>query len=168
VSRTFPVSGEFSSPQRDLYSLCLAAQKEAIAAVRPGATLESIHDGAVRRITEGLIGLGLLSGSADDRIADKAFRKYYMHRTSHWLGMDVHDVGEYHGEEGKPRVLAPGMVLTIEPGIYVPAADESAPAGLRGVGIRIEDDVLVGEEGPVNLTEAIPKEIAEVEAACAR
>jgi Xaa-Pro aminopeptidase len=167
VSRTFPVSGEFSSAQRDLYALCLAAQKEAIAAVRPGTTLEAVHDGVVRRITEGLIGLGLLKGTADERIADKAFRKYFMHRTSHWLGMDVHDVGDYH-EDGKPRTLVPGMVLTIEPGIYVPADDESAPVGMRGVGIRIEDDVLVGEDGPVNLTEAIPKEIAEVEAACAR
>jgi Xaa-Pro aminopeptidase len=168
VSRTFPVSGEFTSAQRDLYALCLAAQKEAIAAVRPGTTLEAVHDGVVRRITDGLIGLGLLKGTVEERIADKAFRKYYMHRTSHWLGMDVHDVGDYFAADGKPRPLVPGMVLTVEPGIYVPADDEAAPAGLRGVGIRIEDDVLVGEDGSVNLTEAIPKEIAEVEAACAR
>jgi Xaa-Pro aminopeptidase len=168
VSRTFPVSGEFTSAQRELYALCLAAEKEAVAAVRPGTTLEAIHDGVVRRITDGLIGLGLLQGTADARIADRSFRKYYMHRTSHWLGMDVHDVGDYHAEEGKPRVLVPGMVLTIEPGIYVPADDEAAPAAMRGVGIRIEDDVLVAEDGPVNLTQAIPKEIAEVEAACAR
>ena len=102
VSRTFPVSGEFTSPQRDLYALCLAAQKEAVAAVRPGTTLEAVHDGVVRRITEGLIGLGLLNGTADERIADKAFRKYYMHRTSHWLGMDVHDAGDYQ-VDGTPR-----------------------------------------------------------------
>ncbi|HET6410437.1 MAG TPA: aminopeptidase P N-terminal domain-containing protein [Anaeromyxobacter sp.] len=167
VSRTFPVSGEFTSPQRDLYVLCLAAQKEAVAAVRPGATLEAVHDGVVRRITEGLIGLGLLNGKVDERIADKAFRKYYMHRTGHWLGMDVHDPGDYQ-VDGKPRVLSPGMVVTVEPGIYVPVDDETAPLGMRGVGIRIEDDVLVGETASVNLTEAIPKEIAEVEAACAR
>jgi Xaa-Pro aminopeptidase len=161
------VSGEFTSPQRDLYALCLAAQKEAVAGVRVGTTLDAIHDGVVRRLTEGFIALGLLQGTADDRIADKAFRKYYMHRTSHWLGMDVHDVGEYF-VDGKARPLEPGMVVTVEPGIYVPEDDEGAPAGLRGVGIRIEDDVLVTAEGPVNLTEACPKEIAEVEAVCVR
>jgi len=167
ITRTFPVSGEFTSPQRDLYALCLEAQKEAVAAVRPGTTLDAIHDGVVRRLTQGLIALGLLSGSVDDRIADKSFRKYYMHRTSHWLGMDVHDVGEYF-VDGKARVLEPGMVVTVEPGLYVPQDDLGAPAGMRGVGIRIEDDVLVGAEGPVNLTEACPKEIEEIEAVCTR
>jgi Xaa-Pro aminopeptidase len=167
VTRTFPVSGQFTRAQRDLYDLCLAAQKEGIAAVRPGATLDGIHDLVVRRLTEGLIGLGLLSGTADDRIADKAFRKYYMHRTSHWLGMDVHDVGDYY-VDGKPRPLVPGMVLTIEPGLYVAEDDENAPEAMRGVGIRIEDDVLVGADGPVNLTEAVPKEIADMEAVCVR
>ncbi len=167
VTRTFPVSGEFTSPQRDLYALVLAAEKEAIAAVKVGTTLEAIHELTVRRLTQGLIDVGLLRGTVDERIADGAFKKYYMHRTSHWLGMDVHDVGDYH-VDGKPRPLAPGMVLTIEPGLYVPPDDESAPVGLRGVGIRIEDDVLVSEAGPVNLTEGVPKEIAEVEAACAR
>jgi Xaa-Pro aminopeptidase len=167
VTRTFPVSGEFTSAQRDLYALCLAVQKEAIAAVRPGTTLDAIHDGVVRKLTEGFIALGLLKGTVDERIEDKSFRKYYMHRTSHWLGMDVHDVGDYY-VDGKPRPLAPGMVLTIEPGIYVAEDDEAAPAGMRGVGIRIEDDVLVGEAGPVNLTEAVPKEIGEIEAACVR
>lgn len=167
VTRTFPVSGQFTAPQRELYGICLAAQKEAIAGMKPGATLDAVHDQVIRRITEGLIGLGLLKGSADERIADKAFRKYYMHRTSHWLGMDVHDVGDYF-VDGKARPLVPGMVVTVEPGIYVPAGDEDAPPGMRGVGIRIEDDVLVTADGPVNLTEAIPKEIPEVEAACAR
>jgi Xaa-Pro aminopeptidase len=167
VTRTFPVSGEFTAPQRELYGLCLAAQKEAIAALKPGATLDAVHDQVVRRLTEGLIGLGLLGGTADERIADKAFRKYYMHRTSHWLGMDVHDVGDYY-LAGQARPLVPGMVVTVEPGIYVPAGDEIAPVGMRGVGIRIEDDVLIGAEGPVVLTKAIPKEIPEVEAACAR
>jgi Xaa-Pro aminopeptidase len=167
VSRTFPVSGEFTKPQRELYGLCLDAQKEAIEAVRPGATLDGIHDATVRRLTEGLIGLGLLKGTADERIADKSYRRYYMHRTSHWLGMDVHDVGDYY-VDGKPRPLAPGMVLTVEPGLYVAADDEAAPPELRGVGIRIEDDVLVTEDGRENLTEAVPKEIAEVEAVCTR
>jgi len=167
VSRTFPVSGEFTKAQRELYELCLAVQKEGIAAVKPGATIDGIHDLVVRKLTEGLIGLGLLAGTVDERIADKTYRKYYMHRTSHWLGMDVHDVGDYY-VDGKTRALAAGMVITIEPGIYVAADDEAAPKEMRGVGIRIEDDVLVGGEGPVNLTEAVPKEIGEMEAVCVR
>ena len=167
VTRTFPVSGEFTKPQRALYEICLDVQKQAIEAVKPGTTLDAIHDLAVRELTEGLIALGLLQGSVDERIADKAFRKYYMHRTSHWLGMDVHDVGDYY-VDGKPRPLAPGMVLTIEPGLYVAEDDETAPAELRGIGIRIEDDVLVTAEGHENLTAAVPKEVDEIEAVCVR
>jgi Xaa-Pro aminopeptidase len=167
VTRTFPVSGEFTKAQRDLYGLCLAVQKDGIEAVKPGVTLDEIHERTVRRLTEGLIGLGLLQGTADERIADKAFRKYYMHRTSHWLGMDVHDVGDYY-VDGKARPLVPGMVLTVEPGIYVAEDDETAPAEMRGVGIRIEDDVLVTAAGHEVLTAAVPKEIAEVEAVCTR
>ena len=167
VTRTFPVSGEFTKAQRDLYALCLAVQKEWIEAVRPGVTVDEVHDLTVRRLTEGFIALGLLQGGVDERIADKAYRKYYMHRTSHWLGMDVHDVGDYY-VDGKSRSLVPGMVLTIEPGIYVPPDDEAAPKEMRGVGIRIEDDVLVTESGHENLTEAVPKEVAEMEAVCVR
>lgn len=167
VTRTFPVSGSFTKAQRDLYDLCLAAEKAAIEMVKPGVTVDEIHEATIRRLTEGLIGLGLLQGTADERIADKAFRKYYMHRTSHWLGMDVHDVGDYF-VDGKSRTLAPGNVLTIEPGIYVAADDEAAPAEMRGVGIRIEDDVLVTEGGHENLTAGVPKEAAEVEAVCTR
>ncbi|ABC83054.1 aminopeptidase P N-terminal domain-containing protein [Anaeromyxobacter dehalogenans] len=167
VTRTFPVSGEFSPAQAELYSLCLDVQKRAVASVRPGTTLDAIHDQTVRELTDGLIGLGLLKGSVDERIADKSFRRYYMHRTSHWLGMDVHDVGDYY-VDGKARPLVPGMVLTIEPGLYVAEDDPDAPAPLRGVGIRIEDDVLVTDDGHANLTEAVPKEIAEMEAVCVR
>jgi Xaa-Pro aminopeptidase len=167
VTRTFPVSGEFTKAQRDLYELCLASQQEAIEAVRPGTTLDAIHDQTVRRLTEGFIALGLLQGKVDERIEDKSYRKYYMHRTSHWLGLDVHDVGDYY-VDGKPRPLAPGMVLTIEPGIYVAEDDETAPKEMRGVGIRIEDDVLVTPEGRENLTHAVPKEVAELEAVCTR
>ncbi|BDG04982.1 aminopeptidase P N-terminal domain-containing protein [Anaeromyxobacter oryzae] len=167
VTRTFPVSGEFTKPQRTLYDLCLGVQKDAILAVRAGATIDGIHEGVVRKLTEGLIGLGLLQGTVDERIADKSFRKYYMHRTSHWLGMDVHDVGDYY-VDGKSRALVPGMVVTIEPGIYVAEDDEAAPKEMRGVGIRIEDDVLVTADGPVNLTEAVPKEVEEMEAVCVR
>ena len=167
VTRTFPVSGTFTRPQAELYSLCLAVQKRAVEAVRPGATIDGIHDLTVRGLTEGLIAMGLLSGTPEERIADKAFRRFYMHRTSHWLGLDVHDVGDYQ-VEGASRPLVPGMVLTIEPGLYVAADDEQAPAALRGVGIRIEDDVLVTAEGHQNLTAAIPKEIGDMEAVCVR
>jgi Xaa-Pro aminopeptidase len=167
VTRTFPVSGEFTMAQRALYDACLAVQKEAIEAVRPGTNLDAIHDLTVRRLTEGLVSLGLLAGPVDARIEDKSFRRYYMHRTSHWLGMDVHDVGDYF-VDGKARDLVPGMVLTVEPGLYVAEDDEAAPKEMRGVGIRIEDDVLVTPEGRENLTAAVPKEVAEVEAACTR
>jgi len=167
VTRTFPVSGEFTEPQAALYEVCLAAQKAAIEAVRPGVTIDALHDLTVRKLTEGFVALGLLSGSVEERLADKSYRKYYMHRTSHWLGLDVHDAGEYY-QDGQSRALAPGMVITVEPGVYVAEDDAGAPAGMRGVGIRIEDDVLVTPEGHRNLTEAAPKEIAEIEAVCVR
>jgi Xaa-Pro aminopeptidase len=167
VTRTFPVSGDFTKAQRELYQLCLGAQQEAIAAVRPGVTIDGLHESTVRRLTEGLVALGLLEGPADARIEDRSFRRYYMHRTSHFLGMDVHDVGDYY-PAGKSRALEPGMVITVEPGIYVPEDDEKAPPEMRGVGIRIEDDVLVTAEGNENLTAAVPKELAEVEAVCTR
>ena len=185
VTRTFPVSGQFTPAQRDLYQLVLASQKEALAAVRPGATIDAIHDLVAKRLTEGLVAMGLLKGPAEERIAEakrladlkpgspeekeapRGYRKYYMHRTSHWMGLDVHDVGDYV-VDGKPRPLAPGMVLTIEPGLYVAADDQDAPRELRGVGIRIEDDVLVTEGGSENLTAAVPKEVEEIEAVCTR
>jgi Xaa-Pro aminopeptidase len=167
VTRTFPVSGSFTKAQRQAYELVLDAQVEAIAAVKPGATLDAIHEGVVRRLTEGMLKLGLLQGSASDRIADKSYRKYYMHRTSHWLGMDVHDAGAYF-LDGKSRPLVPGMVLTVEPGLYIAADDPAAPEALRGVGIRIEDDVLVTAAGHQNLTEGTPKAADEVEACCVR
>jgi Xaa-Pro aminopeptidase len=167
VTRTFPVSGEFTPAQAGLYGLCLAVQKRAIEAVRPGATIDAIHDQVVRELTEGLIGLGLVTGTVEACIADKSFRRYYMHRTSHWLGLDVHDVGDYQAS-GTSRPLVPGMVLTVEPGLYVGAEDETAPVGLRGVGIRIEDDILVTADGHENLTAGVPKEIADVQAVCVR
>jgi Xaa-Pro aminopeptidase len=185
VTRTFPVSGTFSRAQRDLYQACLAAQQQAIAAVKPGATIDGIHAITVRALTEGLVALGLLPGPVDDRVAEgdqllkltpgspeersapQGYRKYYMHRTSHWLGMDVHDVGDYV-VGGASRPLVPGMVLTVEPGLYVAEDDQQAPQALRGVGIRIEDDILVTEAGQENLTVGVPKEIGDVEAACAR
>jgi Xaa-Pro aminopeptidase len=167
ISRTFPVSGEFTGAQRDLYECCLEVQKAAVEAVKPGATIDGIHEGVVRGLTEGLVRLGLLQGPADARIEDKSYRRYYMHRTSHWLGMDVHDVGDYFAG-GTSRPLVPGMVITVEPGLYVAPDDSGAPEAMRGVGIRIEDDVLVTPGGHENLTAAAPKEVAEVEAVCAR
>jgi len=166
VTRTFPCGGRFSPAQRRVYDLVLAAQEEAIRMTRPGATLDQIHDRVVELLTAGLVDLGLLQGDPKERVADGAYRRYYMHRTSHWLGMDVHDVGAYGRDDGSARPLEPGMVITIEPGLYVSAADETAPAELRGLGVRIEDDLLVTDDGHRNLTAEIPKQAAELERIC--
>jgi len=165
VTRTFPISGTFTTEQRALYEAVLAAQLAAIAMVRPGITLEAIHDRTVKVLVQGLLELKLLPGTEKSILADKTYRRFYMHRTSHWLGMDVHDVGTYFAGK-KARALEPGMVLTIEPGLYVAENDKTVPAGYRGQGIRIEDDILVTRTGHENLTAAIPKTVAEVEAAC--
>ena len=168
VTRTFPASGRFTAPQRAAYSLVLAAADHAIAAARPGETLDALHEGAVRILTEGMVRLGLLAGDVDQLIKDNAYRRYYMHRTSHWLGLDVHDAGDYRGRDGGPRRLEPGMVFTVEPGLYVAPDDDKAPPELRGVGIRIEDDILVTEGGHQNLTAEIPRTLDAVEAAARR
>ncbi len=162
ITRTWPANGTFSPAQRDVYARVLDVQKSAIALARPGATLEQIHDHCVRRLTEAMIALGLLDGNPEDRIADQSYRKYYMHGTSHWLGLDVHDVGAYT-QHGKARALEPGMVITIEPGLYVPG---DSPHALRGLGIRIEDDCAITDDGCEVLTAACPKEIDALEAAC--
>lgn len=167
VTRTFPVSGRFSPAQRDVYGWVLAAQQAAIDVCRAGRRFDEIHDTARRVLTEGMVALGLLEGPVDDRIADDAFKRYYMHGTSHWLGLDVHDVGAY-GRGGRTRELAAGMVLTVEPGLYVAPDDDRAPKALRGIGVRIEDDVLVTDGAPDVLTRAVPKACDEVEAACRR
>jgi Xaa-Pro aminopeptidase len=165
ISRTFPVSGRFTPAQRRCYELVLAVEQEAIQMVRPGATISAIHDRCVELLAAGMVELGLLAGAAADRIADASYKRFYPHRTSHWLGMDVHDVG-YYAPRGEPRPLEPGMVFTIEPGLYIPAATADVPAEYRGIGIRIEDDVLVTADGCEVLTAAAPKQIDEVEAAC--
>ena len=162
VTRTFPVGAAFSPAQRRVYELVLDAEKRCIEAVAPGATVEGIHQLAVEILTAGMVELGLLSGAPAELIASGAYKKYYMHRTSHWLGLDVHDVGAY-ALDGKPRPLAPGMVLTVEPGLYFKADDLLAPERFRGIGVRIEDDVLVTAAGRDVLTKAIPKEVADVE-----
>ena len=166
VTRTFPVNGKFSDEQRAVYEVVLHAQKACIEEVKPGATLEALHDGAARSITEGLIDIGLLEGDLDALIEDKKYEPFYMHRTSHWLGMDVHDVGHYY-VDGKHRPLEPGFVLTVEPGVYIATDAEGVDERWRGIGVRIEDDVLVTKSGHEVLTAGIPKEIDEVEAACA-
>jgi len=165
VTRTFPVNGRFSDAQRAIYEVVLRAQDAAIAAVEPNATLEEIHARAVRTITEGLVDIGLLAGAVDTLIEEKKYEAFYMHRTSHWLGMDVHDVGRYY-VGGKHRPLEQGFVLTVEPGIYIAADAEGVEERWRGIGVRIEDDVVVSESGADVLTAGLPKTIADVEAAC--
>ena len=162
ITRTFPVNGKFSRAQRDVYSLVLAAQAAAIDTAAPGRTFEDVHMAAVRVLVEGLLALGALKGRAKRVIDDGKYKRFYMHRTGHWLGMDVHDVGSYRiGDE--PRALEPGMVMTVEPGLYIAPDDEKAPKRLRGIGIRIEDDVLVTQSGCEVLTAAAPKSIEEIE-----
>ncbi|MDB4987326.1 MAG: Xaa-Pro aminopeptidase [Myxococcaceae bacterium] len=162
VTRTFPVSGRFSPAQRAIYDLVLRAQVAAIEQVRPGATIEGVHDKTVEVLVEGLLELGLLSGERQALIDQGEYKKFYMHRTSHWLGMDVHDVGRYH-RAGAPRPFEPGFVLTVEPGLYIAANAEVEPA-YRGIGVRIEDDILVTPDGFDNLTFDIPKKATELEA----
>jgi Xaa-Pro aminopeptidase len=166
VTRTFPVNGQFSDEQRAVYEVVLHAQKAGIDSVKPGTTLEALHEGTVRSITEGLVDIGLLEGDVDALIEGKKYEPFYMHRTSHWLGMDVHDVGRYY-IDGAHRPLEPGFVLTVEPGIYIAADAEGVDERWRGIGVRIEDDVVVTQRGNEVLTSDIPKEIDDVEAACA-
>jgi len=162
VSRTFPVSGRFSAAQRDLYQLVLDAQEGVIDAVAPGKTLDDLHRTAIRILSAGLLDLGLLEGPLDCVLETEAFKRYYPHQTSHWLGLDVHDVGRYYIDD-EPRLLGPGMVFTVEPGLYVPGNDEDAPEAFRGLGVRIEDDVLVTTDGCDNLSAGIPKGVEEIE-----
>jgi Xaa-Pro aminopeptidase len=163
ISRTFPVNGRFSPAQRDLYDAVLAARHAGIAAVRPGATVAEIHRAALRSLVGALVEHGLLRGVADELVEDEqAYKPFFPHQTSHWLGLDVHDVGDYT-VDGRPRPLQPGMVLTIEPGLYLPAAATDVPPELRGTGIRIEDDVLVTAEGCEVLTAALPAAADAVE-----
>jgi Xaa-Pro aminopeptidase len=162
ITRTFPVGAKFSDAQARVYDIVLASQKKAIEAVRPGATLDEVHRTALTVLVEGLIDLGLLTGTVDECLQTNAYALYYMHNTSHWLGMDVHDAGSYR-TNGAPRPLEPGMVLTVEPGLYI-RADAPVDEALRGIGIRIEDDVVVTGGGHEVLTHAVAKERVEIEA----
>jgi Xaa-Pro aminopeptidase len=161
VTRTFPIGGRFSPAQQRLYEAVLDTQIAAIEAVKPGATLEAIHEQVVASLTRRLVDLGILHGDPAALVEAGAFKPYYMHRTSHWLGMDVHDVG-FYSIEGAARPLEPGMVLTIEPGLYV-AEDAAAPEEFRGIGVRIEDDIVVTATGYDNLTAKTPKSVADIE-----
>lgn len=163
ITRTFPVNGKFGTSQRLIYELVLQAQAAAIAEVRPGKRWIEPHDAAVKTLVQGLVDLGLLEGKVPKLIKEGTYKKFYMHRTGHWLGMDVHDVGAYK-VGGKWRELQPGMVLTVEPGLYVAPDCTEVDPRWRGIGVRIEDDVLVTEDGCEILTAAVPKSVADIEA----
>lgn len=163
ITRTFPVSGKFSTEQKALYEIVLAAQAAAIDEVIVGKHWNDPHEASVRVITEGLIELGLLKGSVETNIEEANYKDFYMHRIGHWLGMDVHDVGDYK-VGGEWRVLEEGMVMTVEPGIYVSPDNENVAAKWRGIGIRIEDDVLITKQGPRILSAGVPKTVDDIEA----
>ena len=162
VTRTFPVNGEFSEPQRDLYEIVYAANQAATDKVRPGNHWNDPHDAAVREITRGLRGLGILEGRLPALIKTGAYRPFFVHKTGHWLGMDVHDVGDYKVAE-QWRLLEPGMVTTIEPGIYIAPDAKGVAKRWRGIGIRLEDDVYLSKDGPQVLTEDLPLLADEIE-----
>ncbi|HYX63300.1 MAG TPA: Xaa-Pro aminopeptidase [Burkholderiales bacterium] len=162
ITRTFPVNGRFRGGQRAVYELVLEAQRAAIAAVRPGAAWNEPHDAAVRVLAQGMLELKLLAGTLEEVLQKETYKRFYMHRTGHWLGLDVHDAGEYRAG-GQWRPLAPGMVLTVEPGLYLRAADD-LPATFANIGVRIEDDVAVTSQGCEVITAEAPKSIADIEA----
>ena len=161
ITRTFPVNGRFSAEQRAVYEIVLAAQHAAMEAIAPEQSIIAYHEAAVRVLTEGMVEIGLLEGDVEELIENRAYSRFYMHRTGHWLGMDVHDVGDYKVED-QWRLLEPGMVLTVEPGMYI-AASEDVPERWHDIGIRIEDDVLVTRNGHDVLTDKAPKSIDDIE-----
>ena len=163
VTRTFPAGGRFRAAQREVYEIVLAAQREAIALIAPGVRFHEVHERAALVLTEGLRGLGVLSGRTARLLERRAYAPWFMHGTSHWLGLDVHDVGRYR-DGGESVALRPGMVLTVEPGLYFAPGQRGVPRRLRGIGVRIEDDVLVTRDGCRVLSGAIPKDVADLEA----
>ncbi|MEW5788194.1 MAG: aminopeptidase P N-terminal domain-containing protein [Pseudomonadota bacterium] len=164
ITRTFPVNGRFSGPQQDAYEIVLAAQAAAIDAARPGNGWNAPHEAALRVLTQGLVDLKILAGDLDNLLEKEAYKPWYMHRTGHWLGLDVHDAGEYKHPGGAWRTLEPGMALTVEPGLYLRPGPQ-VPAALENIGIRIEDDVVVTAAGPRVLTAGAPKTIEDIEEA---
>ena len=163
ITRTFPVNGRFSPEQKAIYELVLAANEEAFKHIAPGRHWNEAHEATVRVITAGLVELGLLQGDVEELIEAQAYKPFYMHRAGHWLGMDVHDVGDYK-IGGEWRVLEPGMAMTVEPGIYIAADNQNVDDKWRGIGVRIEDDVVVTRAGCEILTGGVPKSVAEIEA----
>jgi Xaa-Pro aminopeptidase len=162
ITRTFPVNGKFSKPQREVYEVVLEAQLEAIKMVKPGTKFLDVHNKAVEVLTKGMVKLGLLHGDVDELIKEETYKKFYMHKTGHWLGMDVHDVGKYYVNNDS-RVLEPGMIMTVEPGLYIQENVEGVPPEYIGIGIRIEDDILVTESGNEVLSGQLAKTIDEIE-----
>jgi len=167
ITRTFPVNGQFSPEQKALYALTLKANMDCIAMIAPGVNFNDIHDCAVKVITTGLVELGLLSGDVDELIEQAAFRAFFMHKLGHWIGMDVHDVGNYK-IDGQWRALIAGMAMTVEPGIYVATDNMDVDEKWRGIGVRIEDDILVTDKGCEVMTAGVPKSISEIEALMAQ
>jgi len=161
ITRTFPVNGRFSEPQRQLYELVLKAQLTAVDAMKPGATIKQVNQQVIHILTEGLLQLGVIKGDLETLIEREKYKEFYMHGLGHWLGLDVHDVGDYSSAE-RARPLEPGMVLTVEPGLYL-SPDADVPAAYRGIGIRIEDNVLITDDGYENLTLAVPKTVEAIE-----
>lgn len=162
ITRTYPVNGKFTEPQARVYQAVLDVQKEILAALRPGIVFKELQDMGVNLLVDKMLELGLLTGRRQDVISSGLYRKYYPHGIGHWLGMDVHDAGLYY-KDNEPRPLEVNMCFTVEPGIYIPANDTSAPADLRGIGVRIEDNVRITSSGCENMTSSVPKEIADLE-----
>jgi len=163
ITRTYPVNGRYSAPQRALYEIVLEAQLAAIDQVRPGRSFMAAHDAAVRAVTRGLIKVGILKGPLESDLREGRYKPYFMHKTGHWLGLDVHDVGDYR-IDGESRLLEAGMVFTIEPGLYVAPDDKTVPAKWRGIGIRTEDDIVITADGHRILTDALVRDADEIEA----
>ena len=165
ITRTFPVNGRYTPAQREVYDIVLETEIACLDATKPGTTVKERQNLSIEMLTEGMKKLGLLKGKTKDLIKKKSYEKYYMHGVGHYLGLDVHDAGRYFSDHKAKdsRPFAPGMVLTVEPGLYIPANDKSAPAKYRGIGVRIEDDVLVTESGNLNLTAKCPKHAEEIE-----
>ncbi len=166
ITRTFPVNGKYSKAQREVYDVVLDVQEQCIEYTKTGNTVKGRQEFSIELLTEGMKKLGLLKGKTRDLIRKKSYMKYYMHGVGHYLGLDVHDAGRYFTDQGakNSKPFAPGMVLTVEPGLYIPPDDKAAPAKYRGIGIRIEDDVVVTKDGNVNLTAKVPKDPDEIEA----
>ena len=167
ITRTFPVSGRFTDAQRDIYQLVLDCQERCIEMIAPGVTMDEMHRRSVEILTEGMVRLGLLKGDVKTLIEEEQYKKFYMHRLGHYLGMDVHDVGLYHSD-GQPRPVEAGMVMTVEPGLYIAEDADGIPDKYRGIGVRIEDDVLVTSDGHRVLTDKAPKRVEEIEELTAR